>query len=126
MAEKLTKEKLLDFLARLGASARTPGACFITGGGSAILLGWRETTIDVDLKFDPEPAGVFDAIPLLKRELSINVELASPDDFIPHWRIGESEAGQSENLASWLFTITTFFHRPFRNWSEDMPRICWT
>ena len=57
MAEKLTKEKLLDFLARLGASARTPGACFITGGGSAILLGWRETTIDVDLKFDPEPAG---------------------------------------------------------------------
>ncbi len=32
VAEKLTKEKLLDFLARLGASARTPGACFITGG----------------------------------------------------------------------------------------------
>src|SRR2546426_3979148 len=35
VTEKLTKEKLLEFLARLGASARTPGACFITGGGSA-------------------------------------------------------------------------------------------
>jgi hypothetical protein len=46
-------------------------------------LGWRDSTIDVDLSFDPEPDGVFDAIPALKRELSINVELASPLDFIP-------------------------------------------
>ena len=59
----LTKEKLLRFLDRLGASAKSPGTCFITGGGSALLLGWRETTVDIDLKFDPEPAGVFDAIP---------------------------------------------------------------
>lgn len=41
-------------------------------GGIALLLGWRETTIDVDLKFDPEPAGVFVAIPGLKRALHIN------------------------------------------------------
>ena len=85
----LTKEKLLKFLDLLGASARAPGTCFITGGGSALLLGWRETTIDVDLKFDPEPAGVFDAIPRLKRALRINVELAAPSDFLPplkQWR----------------------------------------
>jgi len=102
VAEKLTKAKLLEFLARLGASARTPGACFITGGGSAILLGWRETTIDVDLRFDPEPAGVFDAIPVLKRELSINVELASPADFIPplaDWRERSRSIGEFGKLA---------------------------
>jgi hypothetical protein len=58
----LTKDKLLKFLDRLGASAKAAGTCFITGGASALLLGWRETTIDVDLKFDLEPAGVFDAI----------------------------------------------------------------
>ncbi len=101
MAEKLTKEKLLSFLARLGASARTPGVCFITGGSSAILLGWRETTIDVDLKFDPEPAGVFDAIPALKRELSINVELASPADFLPplaDWRARSRSIGSFGKL----------------------------
>ncbi len=89
MVEKLTKEKLLEFLSRLGASATTPGVCFVTGGCSAILLGWRDSTIDVDLSFDPEPEGVFDAIPGLKRALSINVELASPADFIPSlaaWR----------------------------------------
>jgi hypothetical protein len=44
----LTKDKLLSFFERLGASARTSGTCFITGGGSALLLGWRETTIDVE------------------------------------------------------------------------------
>ena len=87
--QHLTQAKLLDFLGRLGASARGPGACFITGGSSALLVGWRDTTIDVDLKFDPEPAGVFDAIPGLKRTLHINVELASPSDFLPplkEWR----------------------------------------
>ena len=60
----------------------TPGVCFITGGSSAILLGWRDTSMVVDLSFDPEPEGVFDAIPALKRALSINVELVSPADFI--------------------------------------------
>ena len=87
--QHLTKAKLLDFLGRLGASARGSGACFITGGSSALLVGWRDTTIDVGLKFDPEPAGVFDAIPALKRSLHINVELASPSDFLPplkQWR----------------------------------------
>ena len=67
-----TKEKRLRFLDRLGASARSPGTCFITGGGSALRLGWRETTINIDLKFDPEPAGIFDAIPGLKRAWRIN------------------------------------------------------
>ena len=89
MTHQLTKEKLLTFLAQLGQSARTPGVCFITGGASALLEGWRDTTIDVDIRLDPEPEGVFDAIPRLKRELSINVELASPSDFIPalpDWR----------------------------------------
>jgi hypothetical protein len=79
----LTVAKLQRFFELLGASAGGPGACFITGGSSAILLGWRDTTVDVDLKFDPEPAGVFDAIPRLKRELGINVKLACPSDFIP-------------------------------------------
>ncbi len=85
----LTREKLEEFLRRLGQGAQAPGACFITGGASALLIGWRETTIDVDLKFDPEPAGVFDAIPGLKRTLRINVELAAPSDFLPplkEWR----------------------------------------
>ena len=48
-----------------------------------MLIGWRQTTIDVDLKFHPEPAGIFEKIPELKNELNINIELAAPDDFVP-------------------------------------------
>ena len=49
----------------------------------SVLLGWRESTRDVDLKFDPEPAGAFEAVRSLKDRLDINVELATPEDFIP-------------------------------------------
>jgi hypothetical protein len=40
-------------------------------------------TIDIDLKADPEPRGFFEALARLKDELDVNVELASPDNFIP-------------------------------------------
>ena len=74
---------------RLGGAARSPGRIYLVGGSSAVLVGWRETTVDVDLKLDPEPAGVFEAIARAKEALNINVELAAPDDFIPElpgWR----------------------------------------
>lgn len=45
--------------------------------------GWRDATIDVDLKLVPESDEVLRAIPRLKEELEINVELAAPSDFIP-------------------------------------------
>lgn len=67
----------------LGRVAKSPRTVFLTGGASALLFDWRETTIDVDLKFDPEPSGVFSAIPSLKDKLRVNVELAAPDDFVP-------------------------------------------
>ncbi len=68
---------------RLGGAARSPGRIYLVGGASAVLVGWRETTIDVDLKLDPEPEGVFAAIAGAKEALRVNVELAAPDDFLP-------------------------------------------
>ncbi len=50
---------------------------------SAVLMEWRETTIDVDLKIDPEPSGIYEAFSRLKNQMDINIELAAPDDFIP-------------------------------------------
>lgn len=67
----------------LGRRARGPGRVYLTGGATAVLLGWRPSTVDVDIKMDPEPAGAFEAIAKLKDELDINVELASPDHFLP-------------------------------------------
>ena len=73
----------------LAATAQSPGKVYFTGGATALLLGFREQTIDIDLKLDPEPKGVFEAIARLKNTLDLNVELASPDNFIPvppDWR----------------------------------------
>lgn len=73
----------------LGRAARSEGAVYLTGGTSAVLLGWRDSTVDADLRFDPEAQGVFSALPRIKDQLSINIELASPMDFVPvpaDWR----------------------------------------
>ncbi len=67
----------------LGEAAPREGDCYLTGGSTAVLLGWRATTLDVDIALDPEQDDVLRAIPRLKEELSVNVELASPADFIP-------------------------------------------
>jgi len=77
-AEKI--RRLMEFL---GQRAKGPGRIYLTGGASAVLLGWRETTIDVDLKLEPEPPGVFDALREAKDLFDINIEMAAPDDFVP-------------------------------------------
>jgi hypothetical protein len=73
----------------MGRRVRSAGRVYLTGGATALLHGWRPMTVDVDLKADPEPSGFFEAIAALKDELSVNIELASPSDFIPelpNWR----------------------------------------
>ena len=89
MRRKVTVATLRQFMRELAAAARSPGNVYFTGGATALLLGFRHQTIDIDLKLDPEPEGVFEAIAALKNRLDLNVELASPDDFIPRapdWR----------------------------------------
>jgi hypothetical protein len=104
----VTTETLQQFMRELAASARSPGSVYFTGGATALLLGFRDQTIDIDLKLDPEPAGVFEAIAVLKQRLDVNVELASPDDFIPPtkwWR------ERSRHIAS--ISQVQFFHYDF-------------
>ena len=79
----------MQLLSRLARETRVPVRAYLTGGSTAVLLGWRESTLDVDVRFEPEIDEVFRAIPKLKDELDLNVELASPPDFIPElpgWR----------------------------------------
>ena len=75
--------RLQRFMQALGREADHPARVYLTGGATAVLSGWRESTIDVDIKIVPDVDRVFRAIPEIKERLQINVELASPDDFIP-------------------------------------------
>ena len=83
MRAETDKSRLEQLMVALGSMTHGPGAIYLTGGASAVLLDWRKTTLDVDMKLDPEPAGLFDGLPKLKDDLDINIELAAPDDFIP-------------------------------------------
>jgi hypothetical protein len=76
-------DRIRALLSALGRETPEPTALYLTGGATAVLLGWRESTIDVDLRFEPEHDELLRAVARLKDELRINVELASPADFIP-------------------------------------------
>jgi hypothetical protein len=108
MRREASLATLKQFMQELAAAARSPGKVYFTGGATALVLGFRERTIDLDIKLDPEPQGAFEAIAVLKNQLNINVELASPDDFIPRtadWR------ERSRHIAS--FGQVEFFHYDF-------------
>ena len=77
------KQTIEEFMRIFGRSGRTESRVFFTGGATAVLLGWRDSTVDVDISFIPETDELFRAIPAIKEALMLNVELASPPDFIP-------------------------------------------
>jgi hypothetical protein len=83
MRERLTADRLQAFMRALGRAATAEARVYVTGGATAVLFGWRESTLDVDLKIIPDRDELLRAIPQLKESLQVNVELASPDDFIP-------------------------------------------
>jgi hypothetical protein len=69
--------KIRHLMREIGRRVRGPGRVYLVGGASALLEGWRSTTVDVDLKLDPEPAGIFEAIGEIKADLDVNVELST-------------------------------------------------
>ena len=103
-----TEAKVRLLMRRLGDEAQGAGRIYLVGGASAVLVGWRDTTVDVDLKLAPEPVGVFQAIARAKEALDMNVELAAPDDFmppLPDWQKRSLFVAQHGSVA--------FFHYDF-------------
>ena len=83
MREPADLKRIERFMRALGERVREGGRVYLTGGATAVLHGWRPTTIDVDVKFVPDRDEFYRALPELKDQLHLNVELASPVDFIP-------------------------------------------
>jgi hypothetical protein len=81
--EVADRHRIDAFLKALAREATADVDVFLVGGTCAVLIGWREATVDVDLAMRPESDAMLRAIPALKERLNINVELASPDQFIP-------------------------------------------
>jgi hypothetical protein len=81
--------RIRELAHRLGRVAPSRTRIYLTGGATAVLEGWRTSTIDIDVRFEPESDALLRELVTLKDRLAINVELASPPDFIPElpgWR----------------------------------------
>lgn len=83
MREVTDRERILEVMQAFGDAASQNVRAYLVGGTSAVLVGWRRTTIDFDFVMRPEDDALLRAIPALKERLRVNVETASPVDFIP-------------------------------------------
>ncbi|MBI4055654.1 MAG: hypothetical protein HY402_05940 [Elusimicrobia bacterium] len=105
MREVADATRIREFMRALGRCGAEPTKIYLTGGATAVLIGWRSTTIDVDLKIVPERESLLRTIPALKESLQINVEFAAPDQFVPPlagWESRSPFIAQEERLS--------FFH----------------
>lgn len=83
MRELADAARIERFMRELGRAARREGRVYLVGGATAVLYGWRKSTIDVDVKLVPDSDALLREIPRLKAELDLNIKLAAPSDFIP-------------------------------------------
>ena len=69
----------------LGGAVREDHVVYLVGGATAVLEGWRHSTVDIDIALPPDAAAeeLLRALVAIKDELELNVELASPADFVP-------------------------------------------
>jgi hypothetical protein len=76
-------ESIQRLARELGRAVAPATRMYLTGGATAVLEGWRESTADIDVRFEPNSDAALSRIAELKERLQINVELASPLDFLP-------------------------------------------
>jgi hypothetical protein len=81
--ERADAERIRRLARELGKVVDPGTRMFLTGGATAVLEGWRSSTVDIDVRFEPDSDAALSRIRDLKEELEVNVELASPLDFLP-------------------------------------------
>jgi hypothetical protein len=87
MRQRTDGTRLERFLTTLGRRLRRPVRLYLVGGSAMVALGLRGSTLDIDyVATSDDPTALEDlerTIRALKNELDLNVEQASPGDFLP-------------------------------------------
>lgn len=89
----------------LGAEVEKETHLYFTSGASAVLLGLRPSTNELDIKVEPESDRVFGALPRLEETLELDIEIASTDQFIP-----ELPGWQERSLFISQVGLLSFYH----------------
>lgn len=80
------RQRIEQFLRELGQRFHRPGKVYLVGGTTMVFEGFRRQSLDIDIAFEVSPqdhAAFVQAVRQIKDELAVNVEEASPGDFIP-------------------------------------------
>lgn len=78
MRELTDADRLRRFMQALGAEADREARVYLTGGATAVLLGWRRTTIDADIAVFPESVYRYPAIDPPSFRRAVEDALARP------------------------------------------------
>ena len=83
----VSRDDIEQFLQRFGQLSQQPGRIYLAGGAELVHSGLRgegATTVDIDLRMDVgDESAAETVIRQLMRQLGVNIEFASPADFIP-------------------------------------------
>ena len=127
MRPPVDERRVRELARHLGHAAHGPTRIYLTGGASAVLEGWRVSTIDIDMRFEPEADELLRELPRLKEQMGVNVELTSPPDFIPElpgWRDRSPFVLEEGNLAVHHFDFysqaLSTIERSFRQDLDDV------
>jgi hypothetical protein len=124
MRRSLTKEALRDLMREIARSAPRGAAhrVFLLGGGTAVLEGWRESTIDADLYVE-EPEALHD-VQRIKERVGVNIEFVRPEDFVPALEGSEDRHVFIETIGSVSFyhydPYAQLLSKVVRGFSRDM------
>lgn len=83
MRSRVGQQDIEHFLIQVGRT-RQPGRLYLTGGAALVHRGIRPgQTLDIDIQVTVDPAHLTAQIVHLKQKLNMNIEFASPGDFMP-------------------------------------------
>jgi hypothetical protein len=83
MRQRVGQQQIEQFLIQVGRT-RQSGRLYLTGGAALVHRGIRPgQTLDIDINITIDPTNLMAQIAQLKQKMNINIEFASPGDFIP-------------------------------------------
>ena len=86
MRQRTDRQRIELFLQRLGLRFTRPGRLYLVGGTTMVYEGFRQQTLDIGISFevaDEDHSAFIAAVRDLREQLSLNIEEASPAEFIP-------------------------------------------
>lgn len=86
MREQVDRQRIETFLQQLGRGFSRGGKVYLVGGTTLVYEGLRPQTLDIDITFviaNEDHSRFVQVVRELKESLSLNIEEASPAEFIP-------------------------------------------